>query len=122
MDGRGVFLFLTKGTRLESRWIVISYTDESTFTEKTDTFRIHSSNIQHETDHLEGILYTTGQILANRLSQNKTCPKQEIIMNKTLLPILILILGISACKPDPILTISKSSVNSSAKLTRQPLQ
>ncbi|MCK9303825.1 MAG: M64 family metallopeptidase [Bacteroidales bacterium] len=33
-------------------------------------------------------------------------------MNKTLLPILILILSISACKPDPILTISKSSVNS----------
>lgn len=36
-------------------------------------------------------------------------------MNKTLLPILILILGISACKPDPILTISKSSVNSSSE-------
>lgn len=44
---------------VRSRWVVISYTDPGTMTRMEDTISGFTSIIfQHETDHLDGILYT----------------------------------------------------------------
>jgi peptide deformylase len=48
-----------RDTVLRSEWVVISYTDDMSMTSKTDTVSGFTAVIfQHETDHLEGILYT----------------------------------------------------------------
>ncbi len=48
-----------RDTVLRSEWVIISYIDEKTLTERTDTVSGFTAIIfQHEADHLEGILYT----------------------------------------------------------------
>lgn len=67
-----------RDTVLRSEWIIISYTDEATFTEKSDTVSGFTAVIfQHETDHLEGILYT------DRTESVKTAlPKTDSLKTK----------------------------------------
>lgn len=49
----------TTGKVERSKWIIISYTNPKTMTRQQDTIKGFTSIIfQHETDHLEGIIYT----------------------------------------------------------------
>ncbi len=44
---------------VRSQWVIISYTDSATLQTAQDTIKGYTARIfQHETDHLEGILYT----------------------------------------------------------------
>ncbi len=44
---------------VRSQWVIISYTDSATLQTAQDTVKGYTARIfQHETDHLEGILYT----------------------------------------------------------------
>jgi len=56
-----------RDTVLRSEWVIVTYTDDVAFTEKTDTVSGFTAIIfQHEADHLEGILYTDRRADGNR--------------------------------------------------------